>query len=155
MNFLDNIGLTFVFYYPFIFPIIIMYWWHRRFPKKSVDTAPWRKVLGWIVFFVVVEVLIFCGGLFMWGLEYGQTFTTIVYALKKYNLILIGTTVLMIVEYFYSLKARSGDKEMNMKRLKNTLLYIVQTPVALLAAIIFSTWLRLPDWAKKIWYRFY
>ena len=44
---------------------------------------------------------------------------------------------------------------MNMKRLKNTLLYIVQTPVALLAAIVFSTWLWLPDWVKKIWYRFW
>jgi len=50
---------------------------------------------------------------------------------------------------------RWEEKEMNMKRLKNTLLYIVRTPVALLAAIIFSTWLRLPDWAKKIWYRFW
>ena len=49
----------------------------------------------------------------------------------------------------------SGDKEMNMKRLKNILFDIIQTPVALLAAIIFSTWLRFPDWAKKIWCRFW
>jgi len=47
------------------------------------------------------------------------------------------------------------EKEMNMTRLKNTLIYIVQTPAALLAAIIFSAWLWLPDWAKKIWYRFW
>jgi hypothetical protein len=86
-----------------------MYWWHRRFHKKIGDTAPWRKALGWIVFFIVVEVLIFRGGLFMWSLDYGQTFTTLVYALKNYNVILIWATVLMIVEYFYySLKARSA-----------------------------------------------
>ena len=52
-------------------------------------------------------------------------------------------------------KDQRGDEEMNMKRLKNTLLYIVQTPVALLAAMIFSTWLWLPDRVKKIWYRFW
>ena len=40
---------------------------------------------------------------------------------------------------------------MNMKRLKNTLFDIVQTPVALLAAIVFSTWLRLPDRVRKTW----
>jgi hypothetical protein len=84
-----------------------MYWWHRRFRKKNDDTAPWRKVLGWIVFFMVIEILVFSGGLFMWSLEYYQTFTTIVFALQKYNLILIGATVLMIVEYFYSLKDRN------------------------------------------------
>jgi hypothetical protein len=54
-----------------------------------------------------VEILVFCGVIFMWSLEHGQTFTTIVFALQKYNLILIGITVLMIVDYFYSLKASS------------------------------------------------
>ena len=107
MNILEYLGGSFLFYYPYIFPIIVMYWWHRRFRKKKGDTAPWRKVLGWIVFFVAVEVLVFCGVIFMWSLEYGQTFTTVVFALQKYNLILIGATVLMIVEYFYSFKARS------------------------------------------------
>lgn len=57
------------------------------------------------------------------------------------------------VDFIRRKKKDSGVEEMNMKRLKNTLLYIVQTPVALLAAIIFSTWLRFPDWVKKIWYR--
>ena len=114
MSFLDDIGLLYVLYFRFIFPIIVMYWWHRRFPKKNGDTAPWRKVLGWIVFFMVVEVLIFRGGLFMWSLEYGQTFTTLVYALKKYNVILIWATVIMIVEYFIGLKARSAH-EIEMK----------------------------------------
>jgi len=110
MSFLDDIGLQFVFYFPYIFPVIVMYWWHHRFPKKNDDTAQWRKVLGWIVFFVAVEVLIFCGVIFIftWSLEYGQPFTTPVFALQKYNLILLGATVLMIVEYFYSLKARSA-----------------------------------------------
>ena len=111
MSFLDDIGLQFVLYFRFIFPIIVMYWWHRRFPKKNGDTAPWRKVLGWIVFFMVVEMLIFRGGLFMWSLEYGQTFTTLVYALKKYNVILLWATVIMIVEYFYSLTIQMKDNK--------------------------------------------
>ena len=111
MSFLDDIGLLFVLYFRFIFPIIVMYMWHRRFPKKNGDTAPWRKVLGWIVFFMVVEMLIFRGGLFMWSLEYGQTFTTLVYALKKYNVILTWATVLMIVEYFYSLTIQMKDNK--------------------------------------------
>ncbi len=111
MSFLDDIRLLFVLYFRFIFPIIVMYLWHRRFPKKNGDTAPWRKVLGWIVFFMVVEVLIFRGGLFMWSLEDGQTFTTLVYALKKYNVILLWATVLMIVEYFYSLTSQMKDNK--------------------------------------------
>jgi len=111
MSFLDDIGLIFTLYFRFIFPIIVMYLWHRRFPKKNSDTPLWRKVLGWIVFFVVVEILVFRGGLFMWSLEYGQTFTTLVYALKNYNVILIWATVLMIVEYFYSLTTQMKDNK--------------------------------------------
>ena len=44
MSFLDDIGLIFVLYFRFIFPIIVMYLWHRRFPKKNGDTAARARV---------------------------------------------------------------------------------------------------------------
>lgn len=141
MSFLDDIGLQFILYFRFIFPIIVMYWWHRRFPKKNGDTPLWRKVLGWIVFFVVVELLIFRGGLFMWSLEYGQTFTTLVYALKKYNVILLWATVFLILEYFYSLTTQM--KENKIWSISASIRLLVGVAVLLYVNLLLMAWFNI------------
>ena len=94
----NNLKMQFMFLFPYIFPFILMLWWRQRTKDKPL----WR----WIVALILGEVLTPFVVSFMWLLERYQTFTSLVVALEKLNLILIIVTVFMVIEYY--LRSRCG-----------------------------------------------
>ena len=80
----NNLKMQFLFLFAYIFPFIFMLWWRQRTKDKPL----WR----WILTLILGEVLTPFIIVFMWFFERYLTFTSLVVALEKLNLILIIVT---------------------------------------------------------------
>ena len=88
MSFLDDIGLTIFFLFPFIFPILVALY----FPRWSKNQRVIAFIIGEIS--VVPLLVLFCE----WFEPDCGTFTSFMNAVKKVNLVLF---VVLVGFYFY------------------------------------------------------